>query len=298
MRLTILCLLLLLLSAPFAGRAELGSASMELSFSAGFVGEELQERHLAIEHTRAESRDHFHAEAVEVTSFLRAQGCLRVSAGRGPPAGGGWIGGLAALERISNTRFSNATDSHFAEVISLCIRASHPGAVRAWAVAFARGVPGGLRRNQAFLNAYARALIERSTISKHLKGEINSSGVAVGGHMMSAIDGVKVRLRPNQTPPFPKYFDTPSNRKLKEAYIDIKDGSGNWVPKSARSTFFPPTWDEDRVLEEMARVQSVLSNKVDNRIWKGTASDGTQIEIRYTGANINNLSFSTVYANY
>ena len=78
MRLTILCLLLLLLSAPFAGRAELGSVSMELSFSAGFVGEELQERHLAIEHTRAESRDHFQAEVVDGVSSLRAQGCLGV----------------------------------------------------------------------------------------------------------------------------------------------------------------------------------------------------------------------------
>ena len=78
MRLTILCLLLLLLSVPFAGRAELGSASTELSFSAAFVVEAQQERCLAGEHSRAADEEVFHAEAVDGVSSLRAQGCLGV----------------------------------------------------------------------------------------------------------------------------------------------------------------------------------------------------------------------------
>ena len=78
----------------------------------------------------------------------------------------------------------------------------------------------------------------------------------------------------------------------------MKDANGNWISKQQRSTFFPDTWDEDRVLEEIARLRVNPSNRVNDRSWYGAATDGTQIEVRYTGADINALTFSTIFPNY
>ena len=173
-----------------------------------------------------------------------------------------------------------------------------PELVEAWEVAINRSVPDALRLNPDFLRHYSKALAERSRIVDHLKGHINSNGSAKGCHFASEIDNVRVRLRLNQPIGFPSYFDPPANIKLKEALIDIKDETGNWVPKSERSTFFPDVWDEDRVLEEIARLQVNPSNRINDRTWRGNASDGTVIEIRFTGADINNLEFSTIFPKY
>ena len=76
--------------------------------------------------------------------------------------------------------------------------------------------------------------------------------------------------------------------------IDVGGGKGNWVPKKANSSFFPSGWDETKVLEEIAFVRSKPSNQVTDRIWNGDASDGTNIQVEYTGP-LNNLTFSMVY---
>jgi hypothetical protein len=111
--------------------------------------------------------------------------------------------------------------------------------VRAWEQAFKRGLPDALRRNPDFLRPYARALNDRPQINRHLAGEINSSGQAVGCHFANAVDGVNIRLRPNQPNGLPKFYDVPTNTQLKEAAIDMSDGGGSWVEKTQRSTFFP-----------------------------------------------------------
>jgi|AntRauTorckE5430_2_1112549.scaffolds.fasta_scaffold01125_6 hypothetical protein len=170
--------------------------------------------------------------------------------------------------------------------------------VRAWEQAFKRGLPDALRRNPDFLRPYARALNDRPQINRHLAGEINSSGQAVGCHFANAVDGVNIRLRPNQPNGLPKFYDVPTNTQLKEAAIDMSDGGGSWVEKTQRSTFFPSSWDVDRVLEEMARIQLNPVNAIPNnpRIWEGLASDNvTRIQINFTGADVNNLQFSSVF---
>jgi hypothetical protein len=114
-------------------------------------------------------------------------------------------------------------------------------------------------------------------------------------HFSSAVDGVNVRVRSLQPPGFPTCFDPPANSQLKEALkealIDINDGAGNWIPKNARSSFFPSNWDEDKVFEEVARLRINPSNAVPGnpRKWIGPASDGTPIEVSYTGADLTNL---------
>ncbi len=173
-----------------------------------------------------------------------------------------------------------------------------PDKVRAWEQAFNRGVPDILRRNPDFLKPYSKALAERPKIGNHLKGHISPQGNAVGCHFPSAVDGVNVRLNPNQPSGFPTYFDPPANTKLKEGLVQVKDSNGNWVSKQQRSTFFPDSWDEDQVLEEIARLRADPSNKVNDRLWSGVATDGTPIEVRYTGADINNLTFSTIFPDY
>lgn len=90
--------------------------------------------------------------------------------------------------------------------------------VRAFEQAFNRGVPDILRRNPDFLKPYSKALAERPKIGNHLKGHISPQGNAVGCHFPSAVDGVNVRLNPNQPSGFPTYFDPPASTKLKGNY--------------------------------------------------------------------------------
>lgn len=81
---------------------------------------------------------------------------------------------------------------------------------------------------------------------------------------------------------------------LEKAAINISDGNGNWIAKQANSTFFPSSWTIDVVMQEVAFVRSKISNKLSERKWVGLASDGTKIEVRYTGI-LGNLTFDTVF---
>lgn len=70
------------------------------------------------------------------------------------------------------------------------------------------------------------------------------------------------------------------------------------MPKTAKSTFFPVDWTNDKVLNEIAFVRSKAENKVTERIWYGKSSDGQlDIEVQYTGP-IDNLSFSTTFPDF
>ena len=140
-----------------------------------------------------------------------------------------------------------------------------------------------VRRDVRLLSWLRKA--QESHLSTHLIGEVNSSNRAVGCHLQSAIDGVRVKILPN---PPPVYIGT----ELKTAKIEI-----NGIPKNALSTFFPSTWSQDRVFEEVAEIMRNSGNQVGSnpRLYRGIASDGTNIEIRLTGSDINNLKFDTVF---
>lgn len=164
--------------------------------------------------------------------------------------------------------------------------------VKAWKEALIRNLPASWRTNPDFLKPFAKALDEKPKIDLHLTGHINSSGNAVGCHLSSAIDNVKVRLRNPQPSGLPTYYP---DGTLKKAAVDINDGGGNWIPKDANSTFFPDGWTSDKMLEEIAYIRSQAGNQINDRKWKGLASDGvTEIEIRYTGP-LDNLTFDTAF---
>ena len=162
--------------------------------------------------------------------------------------------------------------------------------VKAWEKAFNRNLPESWRKNIYFLEPYAKAIDEKLKIGLHMKGHIDNEK-AVGCHLSSVIDNINVRLKSPQPNGLPQYF---LDGKLKKAAIEIKDANGNWIPKDANSSFFPNGWDEDKILEEIAYVRAQIGNKLTERIWKGPASDGTQIQVEYTGP-LNNLTFSTVF---
>ncbi len=161
---------------------------------------------------------------------------------------------------------------------------------KAWEKALNRILPESWRVNPDFLEPFAKALDEKPKIDLHMRGHIYD-GKAVGCHLSSAIDNINVRLRSTQPTGLPEYFP---DGKLKKAAIDIKDSDGNWIPKDANSTFFPGGWDEDKILEEIAFVRSQPANKINDRKWIGAASDGTQIQVEYTGP-LNDLTFNTAY---
>lgn len=83
----------------------------------------------------------------------------------------------------------------------------------------------------------------------------------------------------------------------KREYARYKlEGNNNWIPKRENSTFFPSSWSNDRILEEIAYVRSKATNQVPQRKWTGLSSDGIlTIEVRYTGGDINNLTFDSAF---
>ncbi len=169
-----------------------------------------------------------------------------------------------------------------------------PDLMEAWDEAFNRNLPDSWRTDRDYLKPFKKALDEKPIIDSHLSGYVNSSGAAVGGHLSSAVDGINVRLKSPQPTGFPTYY---ADGSLKEAAIDIKQGN-NWVPKTARSTFFPVDWTNDQILNEIAYIRSKAENKVTERIWYGKSSDGQlDIEVQYTGP-LDNLSFSTTFPDF
>lgn len=140
-----------------------------------------------------------------------------------------------------------------------------------------------LKNNVSFLNWLKKA--QASHLSVHLVGEINSAGKAVGCHLQSAVDGIRVKILPNPPPVY-------NGIEIFRAKIEI---SG--VTKDALSTFFPSTWTKERVLEEVASIISNPSNQVGGNVrkYQGLATDGiTNIEVRLTGAS-SNLVFDTAF---
>ncbi|NML72080.1 hypothetical protein HHL23_20135 [Chryseobacterium sp. RP-3-3] len=126
---------------------------------------------------------------------------------------------------------------------------------------------------------------KESHLGIHLQGEVNSQLNAVGCHLQSAVDGNRVKILPNPPPIY-------AGQELVRAKIEI---SG--VTKNALSTFFPKSWDVERVLEEVALIMTKPSNQVSGNIrkYQSIATDGiTKIEVRLTGPS-GNLNFDTAF---
>lgn len=97
----------------------------------------------------------------------------------------------------------------------------------------------------AYSEDYVAELTEKS--KQHiLWGEINKSGRAVGGHFYGAIERGTLRIRPN-TKVEERDFD------IIRAFIDIRGDDGQWIQKSAKTTFFPRNWSENDVLNAVSR---------------------------------------------
>jgi hypothetical protein len=103
-----------------------------------------------------------------------------------------------------------------------------------------------------------------------LKGEINGSGSAVGCHFKGALDDGIARIRPGATV-------TEGPNDMFKVHIDVKDVNGNWIPKTAQSSFFPRTWTEQKILTE---IQNAFNNKtfVSGNTWKGLSSVGASAD--------------------
>ncbi|WP_010182962.1 EndoU domain-containing protein [Aquimarina agarilytica] len=142
--------------------------------------------------------------------------------------------------------------------------------------------------NVDFLQWLSKA--KQSHLPIHLVGEVNSSGRAVGCHLLEALDGVKVKIS-NEALTIKN-----SAGDIVRAKIEILDPStAGFVEKGALSTFFPKSWDKSRALEEVAGVLVNPSNQVNPRKFVGLSSDGvTRIEVRLTGPN-GNLVFDTAF---
>jgi len=142
--------------------------------------------------------------------------------------------------------------------------------------------------NIGFLELLKKA--KSSNLSIHLIGEVNSSGNAVGGHLLEFLDNINMRISN------PSLTVKNANNEIIKAKIEILDSStGNFVEKGPLSSFFPSNWNINRTLEEISAIMIDSSNQIHSRKFVGIASDGiTEIEIRLTGP-INNLIFDTAF---
>lgn len=120
--------------------------------------------------------------------------------------------------------------------------------------------------------AAASAIVPEFTAhtAKHLfDGEINKNGKAVGVHSNSAIAGGTAKLTSAKT----MVADPPG---LYKASVAVKNASGAWVNKAATSTFFPDSWSQQKIKEE---VSGAFKNRTTaaNGKWAGVSPSGVKI---------------------
>lgn len=123
--------------------------------------------------------------------------------------------------------------------------------------------------------------------AKHLfEGEINKAGKAVGVHSNAAIAGGTAKL----TSPKKMLADPPG---IYEAKVAVKKANGSWVDKNAKSTFFPDSWSQQKIKEE---VSGAFKNSTiaPNGKWKGVSPSGVKIE-GYTDSHGNIATAFPVY---
>ena len=133
------------------------------------------------------------------------------------------------------------------------------------------------------------ARIEQAICDPHamqhiFEGEIkvkpNGIRYGVGVHSMDAVSKGTARIKSGTV------GRTAANGAF-EAEVELIDQAGNVVPKkgAGKSTFFPPSWSKEKIMQEIERAHA---NKVfktgSNNTYIGTASDGSSIQMFVDGA--------------
>ena len=114
-------------------------------------------------------------------------------------------------------------------------------------------------------------IIGRKGLKHIFRGEINSTGIASGVHHISAINAGTARIVNGSIELMTDGFY--------KAIVEILDNNGNWILKTSdKSTFFPDTWSETKVMEE---IQSAANNRI------GRFVEDTPSYQKYFGASTN-----------
>ncbi len=127
-----------------------------------------------------------------------------------------------------------------------------------------------------------RALSGTDHSAKHIfHGEINRRGRAVGFHHEGSIGHLgKARVTQVTTPP--------NAHGVYKGKVEIFDStSGQWVQKGPESTFFPTSWNRQKVMTE---VRGAYNNGtvMSNGKWEGISPSGVKIGgYLDSGGNIN-----------
>ena len=149
-------------------------------------------------------------------------------------------------------------------------------------------------QSQAQTNVGDRQILARSPIAtvkineKHIfEGEINRRGLAVGYHHRA--NGRDVR-----TARLVRVVSKANGQGVYVARVEIRNPSGQWVSKSANSSFFPDRWSRNQVLSEIRGAFANSSNPAAEP-WQGTSPSGIRISGYY---NRNTNTINTAYPIY
>ncbi len=147
---------------------------------------------------------------------------------------------------------------------------------------------------QAQVDLGSSQILARSPIAtvkineKHIfEGEINRRGLAVGyHHRANGKDARTARLV--------RVVSPANGQGVYVAKVEIRNPSGQWVSKSANSSFFPDRWSRNQVLSEIRGAFANSSNP-SAEPWQGTSPSGIRISGYY---NRNTNTINTAYPIY
>lgn len=108
------------------------------------------------------------------------------------------------------------------------------------------------------------------------RGEINSIGLAQGVHHISAIRDGTARIVAGSIENLDEGFY--------KATVEVLNDSGDWVRKTDKSTFFPDSWDEIKVMDEIKSARdnmigSPMVNTSSKLDYYGLSDSGYRIRI-------------------
>ncbi|MEI6332302.1 MAG: EndoU domain-containing protein [Pseudanabaena sp.] len=149
---------------------------------------------------------------------------------------------------------------------------------------------------QAQVQIPSATILARSPISQSVKinekhifeGEINRRGLAVGyHHRANGKDSASARLE--------KIISNPNAQGLYVGKVQIRNSSnGQWLSKSAPSSFFPDRWSRNQVLSEIRGAFANAPNP-SAEPWQGTSPSGIRISGYY---NRSTNTINTAYPIY
>ncbi|PZU98278.1 MAG: hypothetical protein DCE90_03930 [Pseudanabaena sp.] len=148
---------------------------------------------------------------------------------------------------------------------------------------------------QAHISPDYPQIVARSPIStsvkineKHIfEGEINRRGLAVGyHHRANSRDARNARLV--------RVVSNPNSQGVYVGRVEIRNSKGQWINKSANSSFFPDRWSRNQVLSE---IRGAFANSPNPLLepWQGTSPSGLRISGYY---NRNTNTINTAYPIY